>query len=129
MTQSAPICLVVEDTDFDRMIMQRKLAAIDKSLQVRFAATLAEARQCLYEEPISIIFLDNSLPDGKGANFALELSAHRGWSQIPVVMVSDWPSPFMSAKAEAANVVAIWTKTEFTALTVAEVLRSRGLMV
>ncbi|TDX33888.1 response regulator [Rhodovulum visakhapatnamense] len=129
MTQSEPVCLVVEDTAFDRMIMERKLAAYGKSIQVRFAATLAEARRCLDKEPISIIFLDNSLPDGKGANFALELSAHRSWSRIPVVMVSDWPSPFMRAKAKAANVVAIWTKTEFTTLTVAEVLRSRGLMV
>ncbi|MCE8431140.1 response regulator [Rhodovulum sulfidophilum] len=127
MAQSAPTCLVVEDTAFDRMIMERKLAAYAQPLQVRFVSTLAEARNCLSEMPISIIFLDNSLPDGKGANFALELAAHRNWMKIPVVMVSDWPSPFMPAKAKAANVVAIWTKTEFTALTVAEVLKSRGL--
>ncbi|ARC88600.1 response regulator [Rhodovulum sp. MB263] len=127
MPQSAPTCLVVEDTVFDRMIMERKLAAYGQPLEVRYAGSLAEARNCLYEMPISIIFLDNSLPDGKGANFALELAAHRSWSEIPVVMVSDWPSPFMQAKANASNVIAIWTKTEFTAITVAEVLKSRGL--
>lgn len=129
MTQTGTVCLLVEDTAFDRMIMERKLAACGRGLQVRHAATVAEARRCLEEERISIIFLDNSLPDGKGADFAMELASHRSWHRIPVVMVSDWPSPFMKAKAKVANVIAIWTKTEFTTPAVAEVLKARGLSI
>ena len=54
------------------------------------------------------------LPDGVGADFLAELAVHAHWRQAPVVMVSDWPSPFMFDKARAANVLAVWSKGDFT---------------
>ena len=62
-----------------------------------------------------MILLDNNLPDGLGANFAVELSHDPAFSKIPVIMVSDWPSPFMWAKATAAGVLHVVNKSDFGA--------------
>jgi CheY-like chemotaxis protein len=57
--------------------------------------------------------LDNNLPDGLGANFALELAEDPKLAQIPVILVSDWPSPFMWEKAQSAGLAYVLSKTEF----------------
>ncbi|WP_089270045.1 response regulator [Puniceibacterium sediminis] len=106
-------CLVIEDTVVDRMIMKSVLTKLGRSCDVTFALSLADARVKLSERSYAIIFLDNALPDGNGADFVLELAAHKIWKNTPVVMVTDFPSPFMYAKAKAQNVVAIWTKEQF----------------
>ncbi len=106
-------CLIVEDTLFDQKQMMRVANMGSHNLEYHPVITLAEARDALSKQKFSIILLDNNLPDGKGADFALELANHPVWSRIPVIMISDWPSPFMLPKAQAAGVTFIVGKSEF----------------
>jgi len=60
-----------------------------------------------------MILLNNNLPDGMGADFALELANHPKHRKKPVVLFSDWPSPFMWDKARQAGVCFVLKKAEF----------------
>jgi len=106
-------CLIVEDSEFDSIKLSRVIAGCTKEMRICVAATLKEAREELAEGTTSLILLDNNLPDGLGANFVQELANDAALSQIPVIMVSDWPSPFMWEKASAAGVFYVLNKTEF----------------
>ncbi|EPX82164.1 response regulator [Salipiger mucosus] len=117
------VCLIVEDTETDRAMMRRIFLRQWPKIPLVFATTLSEARRVLGEERVAMIFLDNALPDGRGADFAAELAAAPAYRRLPVVVVSDWPSPFMYAKARAANVIEIWTKSDFTPPSVQRVVR------
>lgn len=107
-------CLIVEDSMFDQRMMARTVDKTGREIDIHVATTLGEARAALKNDVFSIILLDNNLPDGKGANFALELAAHQDWANIPVIIVSDWPSPFMWQKAQLAGVTHVVNKTEFS---------------
>ena len=115
-------CLIIEDSTFDQRMMIRALEMTDQTMDVQVVSTLDDARQALADGPVSLILLDNNLPDGKGANFALELSKHADWARIPVVIVSDWPSPFMWQKAQMAGVACVVNKSDFTAETIIQAL-------
>jgi len=106
-------CLIVEDSEFDSLRMTRVLNRSLGPVDVKVAATLEHAREMLQTNQIGLILLDNNLPDGLGANFALELAQNSRLAQIPVIMVSDWPSPFMWEKAASAGVLFVVNKTEF----------------
>ncbi|MDC0135546.1 response regulator [Sulfitobacter sp.] len=88
-------CLIVEDSQFDQQMMTRVVGRSRGKMQVEVAATLQSARKSLASGKISLILLDNNMPDGLGAEFALELASDPQLSSIPVIMVSDWPTPFM----------------------------------
>ena len=121
-----PVCLIVDDAAVDREMMMRTLARQHPVPHVLTASSLAEARQHLARSGISLLFLDNMLPDGVGADFLSELAARSDWRRVPVVMVSDWPSPFMFDKARAANVLAVWSKGDFTPERVRRLVRSHA---
>jgi response regulator RpfG family c-di-GMP phosphodiesterase len=108
-------CLIIEDSSFDQRMMERVVHKTGSQFHVEVVSTLCDARRVLAEGPVSIILLDNNLPDGKGANFALELSKDKELSRIPVIIVSDWPSPFMWQKAQLAGVSSVVNKSEFCA--------------
>ncbi|MFK7878645.1 response regulator [Roseobacter sp.] len=108
-------CLVVEDNVFDQERIKR---IMDKSFQgvfVAMASTIEAARQHMERYQTSIILLDNNLPDGTGANFAIELAENPEFAKIPIVMVSDWPTPFMFDKAQSAGVIHVVNKSDFGA--------------
>ncbi|KGM49075.1 response regulator [Pseudooceanicola atlanticus] len=114
MTGAAKIrCLVVEDSEVDRLRFSRIFSHAKPACSVDFAPSLSSARTKLMDEDYQMIFLDNSLRDGLGADFAMELAGSRRMGAIPIVMVSDWPSPFMYAKARSANVKEVLTKDQF----------------
>jgi len=106
-------CLIVEDSQFDQQMMTRVVGRTQMEMEVRIAATLQAAREALKTEDIALILLDNNLTDGIGANFALELAADPRNAHIPVIMVSDWPTPFMWQKAASAGVLYVVNKAEF----------------
>lgn len=106
-------CLIVEDSTFDQRMMVRVLARTERKIGAHIVDTLDDARRVLAHQPVELILLDNNLPDGKGANFALELSKHEDWQDIPVIIVSDWPSPFMFQKAKLAGVACVINKSDF----------------
>jgi CheY-like chemotaxis protein len=107
-------CLIVEDSEFDSMRMARVLSKSLGEVPVKVATTLDTARTMLREGPLDLILLDNNLPDGLGANFALELAQNKELAHIPVIIVSDWPSPFMWDKAASAGCCMWSTKWNLT---------------
>ena len=111
--KTSPTCLIVEDSTFDQVKMTRIIHRNMSDTQIYVATTLREARQTLAKYPVSVILLDNHLPDGLGADFAVELAELKIFSHIAVVMVSDWPTPFMWAKAATAGVLHVVNKSEF----------------
>lgn len=117
-TRSAKVtktCLVIEDNVFDQERIRR---IMDKNFQgvfVAVASTLEEARKHMARYQTSMILLDNVLPDGTGANFAIELAQRPDFAGIPIIMVSDWPTPFMFDKAQSAGVIHIVNKSDFGA--------------
>ncbi len=106
-------CLIIEDSEFDSTRMTRIVNRTFDKMPVSVATTLNKARAMLREGQMDIILLDNNLPDGLGANFALELAQDSELGQIPVIIVSDWPSPFMWDKAASAGVLYVVNKMEF----------------
>lgn len=112
--QQDPSCLIIEDSHFDHKMMTRVIGLSYSRMRVEIVTSLKDARAALAREGFSIILLDNNLPDGYGANFALELAGSPQVSHIPVIMVSDWPTPFMWDKAAKAGVLNVVNKSEFT---------------
>ncbi len=123
MTKTEHHCLIVDDLEFDRRMMRRVFAKHCPDIPMVVARDLGEARQRLKERQISIIFLDNALPDGMGVDFVTELADHEDLKGVPVVIVSDFPSPFMYAKAKAANVCEVWSKRDFVGPSVQRVVK------
>lgn len=117
-----PNVLLIEDTESDMERMRRILVRQQHPVTPIPAGSLASARAALSNSDISLIFLDNSLPDGSGADFVLEAAANPEWAAIPIVVVSDWPTPFMYAKLKAANVRHVWTKSDFNPASVEDLL-------
>lgn len=116
MQEKIRTILVIEDSAADREMFRRVLRQIcTDNVQVRFANDLASAREKLDEHRVALIILDNVLPDGRGADFVSELGAHRRWQRIPVLVVSDWPTPFMFDKVRNARAQAILSKEDFRA--------------
>lgn len=110
---SNQVCLIVDDLEFDRRMMRRVMSKSCPDVPLVVARNLDEARQRLREQDVTFIFLDNALPDGMGVDFVSEMSEDKALSHVPVVIVSDFPTPFMYAKAQAANVCEVWSKREF----------------
>lgn len=106
-------CLIIEDSEFDQEMMRRAAKIAMKNIQVQAVSTLQGARKALMEGPVSLILLDNSLPDGKGADFAVELAQYPKLARIPIIIASDWPSPFMWDKANVAGVKFVVSKSDF----------------
>lgn len=124
----APVthCLMIEDNSFDQEKIKRVLARSSLAVEMETVTTLAQARQILARGGVDMILLDNNLPDGLGADFALELARNEETSAIPIVMVSDWPSPFMWDKAHMAGVLHVVNKTDFGARYVNSAIRVVG---
>ena len=120
-------CLLVEDSDYDQRRIRRVLDEL--SIQrLDIVSTMGAARGALTRQRYDLILLDNGLPDGFGVDLALELKEQPGLSNIPVVMVSDWPTPFMFDKALMARVRQVLRKDEFNLAKAAQVLSfSRGM--
>lgn len=119
-------CLMIEDSTFDQEKIKRVMARSSVSVEIETATTLREARHILDAGGVDMILLDNNLPDGLGADFAIELSQDATTSTIPIVMVSDWPSPFMWDKANMAGVLHVVNKTDFGARYVNAAIRVVG---
>ena len=122
---SGSTCLIVEDSAFDQQMMARVVGRAGPKMNVKVATTLQSARRALAAGKISLILLDNNLPDGIGAEFAIELAADPELTNIPVIMVSDWPTPFMWQKAASAGVLYVVNNAEFGVRYVDQALRTK----
>lgn len=116
-------CLLIEDSQFDQRRIKRILDQLGIG-KLDIASTVDSARLHLVRNRVDLILLDNGLPDGSGVDFALELSERPSLANIPVVIVSDWPTPFMFDKALAARVQQVLSKDEFNLARAVDVLNS-----
>ncbi|MFK7871174.1 MAG: response regulator [Roseobacter sp.] len=116
-------CLIVEDSSFDQEKLRRIMQHSFPEMQIEVAATIERARGKMAEHNVTVILLDNSLPDGTGANYAIELRDEPAFKNIPIIMVSDWPTPFMFNKAEQAGVKHVVNKSDFGARYVHDALK------
>ena len=66
-------CLVIEDSAFDQKRIARAVSHGCRGLELVFTETIEGARDKLAKDSFSMILLDNNLPDGTGADFAVEL--------------------------------------------------------
>ncbi|KIN63106.1 putative response regulator recevier domain protein [Sulfitobacter noctilucicola] len=119
-------CLIIEDSDFDREKLTRVMQLTKETMKIEVASTLRSARRALAKGRPTMILLDNNLPDGLGADFALELSQDPELRAVPIIMVSDWPSPFMWEKAASAGVAYVLSKSEFDVRYVRSVLHAQN---
>ena len=104
-------CLLVEDSDFDQHRVSRMLKSV-AAVELTIENSLAGAQEALHLGKFDLILLDNALPDGLGVDFALELRKSDKHKQVPIMIVSDFPSPFMYDKALMARVSRVVTKSE-----------------
>lgn len=110
---STNACLIVEDSEFDRQKLGRIVRNSFRNMPIQEAKNLKAARIALDQGGVSLILLDNNLPDGWGMEFAIEIANTPQMAHIPIIIVSDWPSPFMWQKAAAAGVRHVMSKQEF----------------
>jgi len=91
-----PLLLLVED---DLAIRRFLRAALDAhGYRVEEATTLKSAITAVTARPPDAILLDLGLPDGNGVDF---IRTVRGWSQVPIVVISARDQE--SAKVEALD--------------------------
>lgn len=115
-------CLLVEDSDFDQRLIKRVLLELGIE-RLDIVSTVGQARAHIMRRGVDLILLDNGLPDGFGVDFAMELRSSARFRHIPVVIISDWPTPFMFDKALLAQVRQVLRKDEFNLAKAADVLR------
>ncbi|WP_424987452.1 response regulator [Microbulbifer sp. S227A] len=117
-----PCCLIVEDSVQDQQMLSKAVHYAHKDIHVEIATTVRQARQVLRQLPVSLILMENTLPDGRGVELALELSQHARFCSVPVIIATDWPSPFMWHKARQAGVRHVVAKGEFGPALIRDVL-------
>ncbi|MEO0912380.1 MAG: response regulator [Pseudomonadota bacterium] len=116
--------LVVEDDRIDRLLLWRTFRKVHRATRLEFAQTLAEARTALRTSRFHAVILDNALPDGNGVDFAMELAESGETSQLPLYILSGWPSPFMGEKASRANVRDVFSKQDFGSPEARKIIRA-----
>ena len=116
--------LIVEDDLIDLQMMTRAVIHAHKEIRVQVANTLKRARLVLTQLPVLVILMENTLPDGRGVDFAMELSTNSRFATIPVIIATDWPSPFMWHKAKRAGVRHVVDKSEFGPALIRDALNS-----
>ncbi|MDU9005212.1 response regulator [Sedimentitalea todarodis] len=120
--ETNPCCLIVEDSERDQQMLRRAVRYAQRDIRVQIANTLKDARRALIKLPVSLILMENTLPDGRGVELALELSQHARFRCIPVIIATDWPSPFMWHKAKQAGVRHVVAKADFGPALIRDVL-------
>lgn len=81
--------LVVEDEPLIRQRLQEVLVGLGYTLDaLNFAASLAEARAFMAEEPVALALVDLGLPDGSGIELIAEW--HTRHAALPILVISAW---------------------------------------
>jgi len=121
-----PICLIVDDSEFDRRAIARAVKRSDLPYRLRIASTLSELEKCVGHKHVKALILDNSLPDGRGIDFAVKYVAHPWFRGLSKVIVTDFPSPFIFEKARQADVGEVMLKSELSPEAIRIALRRRS---
>lgn len=100
-------CLAIEDSLFDQQKILRAASRTNVEVEIHFADTLSKGRAALAAQDYAMILLDNTLPDGRGIDLGCQLAEDPRYRDVPIIMVSGWPSPFMWAKAAGSGLKVI----------------------
>ncbi|MEN0101128.1 MAG: response regulator transcription factor [Brucella pseudogrignonensis] len=84
----APVLLVEDDIAVRRRLEGLLLQFGYKLDAIIFAASLAEARACLAEQPVALALVDIGLPDGSGIDLIAEL--HASDPGLAILVISAW---------------------------------------
>ena len=84
----APLLLVEDDIVVRRRLEDILLQFGYKPDAIIFAATLAEARACINEQPVALALVDIGLPDGSGIDLIAELNALD--PGVAILVISAW---------------------------------------
>ena len=120
-----PICLVVEDSEFDRRLIARTIRKAGLRFRIRAAHDIASARAAFGHPQVTALVLDNSLPDGRGVDLATRHAGDPWFIRLTKLLVTDAPSPFMWEKARSAGVDQVLLKSEISASTLRSALTPR----
>ena len=81
--------LIVDDEPDVRFLFGKIMHK--RNLEAEFAKNLAEATEFVHDDPPSLVFLDNSLPDGRGVDFIPYLKKNYPGTLIVMVTANDSP--------------------------------------
>ncbi|MBK0022866.1 response regulator transcription factor [Ochrobactrum sp. S46] len=84
----APVLLVEDDMAVRRRLEGLLIQFGYKLDAIIFAASLAEARACLAEQPVALALVDIGLPDGSGIDLIVEL--HASDPGLAILVISAW---------------------------------------
>ena len=79
--------LIVDDEPDARFLFERILGK--RNLKSAFARNLTEATNAMEMDHPSLIFLDNSLPDGRGIDFIPFLKEHYPGTRVVIITAND----------------------------------------
>jgi two-component system, OmpR family, response regulator len=79
--------LIVDDESDARFLFERILGK--RNLKSAFARNLTEATNAMEMDHPSLIFLDNSLPDGRGIDFIPFLKEHYPGTRVIIITAND----------------------------------------
>jgi CheY-like chemotaxis protein len=110
MTDSPPTqlhVLHVEDEPANRALVRAILERTGQerwaTVNLREAATIAEARSILASEPADVVLLDVRLPDGNGLDLVAEIRSRAPQTRVVVVSASVLPADRASALETGAD--------------------------
>jgi len=112
---SQPICLLVEECDFERKRMRRVFSSAKLELDLIEASSISQARKKMATHKIDLILLDNHLNDGLGLFFARELQQLGKQGNPPIVMVTGEDAESLREAAQEAGCVGFIKKEELDA--------------
>lgn len=127
MQTQEKICLIVDNSEEDRRRMRKIFAKSFPHMSMMVARDMGEARRRLRDRNVGFMFVENDLPDGQGIDLVAEMSRDPDLKEIPSVIVTDFVSPFIYAKARASNVRGVWTKKEFVEPKVRATVAATGM--
>ncbi|MFO1063415.1 MAG: response regulator [Pirellulales bacterium] len=93
--------LVVEDEDFERDLLVRRLELL--GLQVAQAASISEARSELTRERFDLAIMDAHLPDGSGLELCAETIDNASTADLPVIILSSLRDGDIVRRSRAAG--------------------------
>ncbi len=102
MRKPFPIKVLIVDDEPDVCILFNRIL-LKRNLKGGFAGNLAEATLSVQAETPSLVFLDNSLPDGQGIDFIPYLKQHYPQIRIVVVTANDTPTDKRRALQQGAD--------------------------
>ncbi len=106
--------LVLDDSKFDAMYIQRECKRTDLPVRVSIAPDIEHFRQMVSQKDYHLIFIDYMLPDGDGLGAQKMLGEVGRNENAPVVMISGEARHDVAVEAMRTGCVDYKAKTELT---------------